>query len=380
MGKIFYKVMSALWQLRKAQPLSIAVMAGLALLTLATPALAIPQEYSITAIGVDNNRAQAEAFAMNYAKTRALYLAAVKMGVVNAEEKIMHLTPEQLAQCLRGATVDKTRREENKTYQLIRVTVAEDQLRAALGQKAAIVASSEPARARSVLLIPALVGNERMWVWEKENTLRAPLSDEILRQSRGIIMLPSGDLQDLRLIDQFNATKVAAEELQPMFERYGAQEIIIASVSPGAEETTNPTKILLHRVTPTEIRNEVIELPPVTAADTPVMRIQAAAKTIASAAVQIASSTADTDREKLAKATKIPVYFVYNTPRELGRMSDAIRKAPSVLQLELPSIALGRVNGIIYLEGDDKTALHASLASKGLIVREQGSDWSIATR
>ena len=143
--------------------------------------------------------------------------------------------------------------------------------------------------------------------------------------------------------------------------------------------TTDPTSILLHRVSAAEVRNEVIELP-TEKADTKAMRIAAGAKAIAAAAVQIASSTADSDREKLEKSTKIPITFVYNTPRDLARMSETIRKAPSVLQLELPAITLTGVKGVIYLEGGDKTALHTHLASKGLVVREQAEGWSVATR
>ena len=369
-----YKARMSLWQLRKA-------IAAAILMAVTTPAMAAPQEYTIMAVGVDVSHTKAEVLAMEYAKARALYMSATKMGVKNAETRILQLAPDQLTQAIRGATVDKTKREGTTTYQLIRVTVAEDRFRAMMGVAAAPDPSSEqPAKSHSILLIPALVGEDRMFVWEKENTLRPQISDEVLRQSRGIIMLAGGDLQDLRLIDKENATKVTSDELKPMFERYGADEIIIASASTSQEDTTDLTHILLHRVTTKEVRNEVIDLPPETKGDSKDMRLKAAAKTIVAATVQIASSTAENDRAKLDNATKIPISFIYNTPRDLARMSAIIRKAPSVLQLEMPSIALGDVKGRIYLEGGDKTALHTYLAARGLVVREKQDGWSVASR
>jgi hypothetical protein len=231
-----------------------------------------------------------------------------------------------------------------------------------------------------VLIIPVTVTAAHTWVWEKENSLRAPLSDELLRQARGTVMLPGGDLQDLRLIDRENATRVTQVDLKPMFERYGAQEIIIAAMSVGPENTTEPTRILLHRVSADKPRDEVIELIPETPEEKIEPRIMNAARAIASAAVQIATSTADDDREKLAKATKIKVKFVYTTPKQLAELSKAIRTAPGVLQLELPTIMLNNVNGTIYLEGSDKAGLKKQLADKGVVIRETGAEWTASAR
>jgi len=203
----------------------------------------------------------------------------------------------------------------------------------------------------------------------------------LLHQAQGMVMLPSGDFQDLRLIDGQNATKVKSDELTPMFARYGVREVIIAAMTVGHEGTMEPTKILLHRVGVKRIREEVIELAPESAEEKTDSRIAAAARAIASAALQIASSADEEIQEKLAAAAKIKLHFVYATPKDLSRMTELIRGAPDVLLLELPTITLSKVHGVIYLGGKkDSAALRTYLVTRGMVIREQGEEWTVSTR
>lgn len=357
-----------------------AIAAFLLSIGASAPAHAIPQEYTIVAMGVDTSRQKASNYAMDYAKKRALFMAAKRLGVVDPEKAIMALKPEVLAQVIRGTTVTKTQRVGEKTYQEIKVTIADEPLKAALGVKGDAAPAAPAGRNHSVLVVPVLVTPQKTWVWEKENTLRAPLSDELLRQAHGLVMLPSGDLEDLRLIDRENAHHLKLDELKPMFERYGVQEVVVASIAVGAAGSEDPTKILLHRVAANNPRDEVIELKPETAEDTTDMRILAAARAIAAATTQIASSTAEDEQDKLAKAAKLPVKFVYTTPKDLAKLTETIRTAPKVLQLELPTIMLNNVSGVIYLEGDDKDALRKYLAAKAIIIRDMGDHWTASAR
>lgn len=345
------------------------------------PALAqaMPQEYSILAVGVDTSRSKAEAYAMDYARKRAVFLAASKMGVSDPAKAITQIKPELMPQIIRGATVQKTQRLGEKTYQQISVTIAEDALRAALNIKDSAAKPQDNVKHHSVLVIPVTVAPERTWVWEKENILRAPLSEELLRQSRGMVMLPSGDLQDLRLIDRENALKIEGEELLPMFERYGAEEILVAAMQLGPEKTIEPTRIILHRVTTKGVRDEALETVPEGENDTVEARTLAAARAIASAATQIASTTEEDPEDKLAKATKIKLRFVYATPKELAKLTESIRKAPGVLRLELPAIMLNNASGLIYLDGE-KTALRKTLAAQGIVIRDLGEEWTASAR
>lgn len=369
--EFLYSKLATVWQSARQ-----GLGAFLCLALLSAPAHALPQEYSITALGVDTSRIKAEAYAMDYALKRAVFLAASKMGISDPSI-LARIPPEKMSQIIRGATVERTERKGDKTYQQIRVTINEDQLRAALKLKAQEAAAEQPIR--SVLVIPVLVGIDKTYVWEKENPLRAPLAEELLRQSHGLIILPSGDLQDLRLIDRENALKVKMDDIAPMFTRYGVKEVVIAAASPGAEGTETATHVVLHRVSPKRLRDELLEIPPANKDEAMAQRVNNAARAVATAAMQIASASDESEEEKLAKATKIPLRLVYATPRELAKLTDTIRHAPGVLKLELPAIMLNNVNGVIYYDGDKET-LRKQLAPKGVVIRDLGKEWTASAR
>ena len=354
---------------------------AMALMLAAPRAHAATQEFTILAVGVDRNSERAADIALDYARKRALYLAIRKLGVAEPDKAAARISPDQMGQIIRGATVLQSKRKAEKTYQEVKVTINELPLRQALSLKdpETPIGEVDASSMRNVLVLPALVTPKKTYVWDKENTLRAPLASELLRQAHGMLSLPSGDLADLRLIDGENVAKVKGDELKPMFERYGVSEIIIALYKAGTPGSEEPDKVILRRLNNFDPHDEALEIPVQVVTDTADIRTQHTAQAIASASVQIASATAQSMRQKLDAATKIKVKFIYAIPKEMGTMSDAIRHAPGVLLLEMPAINLNNVTGTIYLNGD-KTALRKVLAAKGIICRDLGDQWTVSVR
>jgi hypothetical protein len=354
------------------------IAALMLLCVVATGASAAVQEMRVVGVGVDSSSWQAEQIAMDYAKKRAVFLAARKLGARDAKKQIAKFNDETYKEVVRGMNVTQSRRAGEVTYLDVSVTLVDDALRRALklppdGPK------HNDFKMRAVMLLPVYVSTERSYLWEKENILRAPLSGEVRRQSRGGVLLPGGDLQDLRLIDYQNALTVESEELTPMFDRYGTDEVIIAAAKVGAAGTMDATNIVLRRLERHRVRNEVIELTPEAVEETFDMRVNKAAVAIAAAVTQIASSTADRERAMREKAQKVRVRFSYAIPKELARMQEAVRAAPEVMFLDMPSIALARVSGIIYLKGSEE-ALRQALAKQGLVVTAIDDGWQLSVR
>lgn len=341
----------------------------------AFPALAGVQEFTVTGVGVDSFSPTAAEKSVDYAKKRAVFLAATKLGVANAGKAVSKIPPEAMAEIIRGTTIMQTRREKDVTYTQVNVSIVTEALQRAL--KLPEPTPPQPEHTRGVLLLSAYITPSKTYMWQTENILRAPLAEQIQRQARGSVMLSGADLEDLRLVDHENVMDVTAEALKPMFERYGADEILIALMTPGTEGTTEPSGILLRRLKLAETRSEVMQIPPDDAKDPIEKRVAKAATAIAAAATQIAASTSEQDRARIAKATKIPVRFEYATPARLAVTQAIVRTAPKVLLLELPSIALGDVSGAIYLEGD-KAELLVWLTKKGLTITPADEGWKIA--
>ena len=354
--------------------------AGMLVFSLPMAAFATVQDIRVVGVGVDSSSLQAEKNALEYAKKRAVFLAVRKLGVKNASKVAAKFTPEQHQQIVRGANVVQTRREGEITYLEVNVTLVDEALYHALklpndyGK-----AVTAPLDVRGVLVLPVLVGKDRAYVWEKENELREPLADELRRQSQGSVLLAGGDLEDLRLIDYQNALTVDPDELKPMFERYGAEEIIIAILTLSQPGTSDASSMLLRRLTPGNVRNELIEIPVENEAETLKQRMAKAAASIASAVTQIATSTAEREEAMRQKAKKIAVRFSYTTPKELARMQTAVRTSPEVLSLDLPRIALSQVGGTIFIKGDAEK-LREALVMQGIFVTPISDGWRLSVR
>ncbi|MFZ4540603.1 MAG: DUF2066 domain-containing protein [Rickettsiales bacterium] len=356
-------------------------MAGLLLVVTllnTSPATAGTQEIRVVGVGVDNSSLKAEARALEYARKRAVFLATRKLGVQNPAKVVAKFTDQQYGQIIRGSNVVQQRRVGDTTYSEVNITIVDEALRRNL--KLPLYDELTPSTmVRGILLLTVYVGKERAYMWEKENALRAPMSDEIRRQSRGGVLLPGGDLDDLRLIDYQNALTVKSDELKPMFERYGAEEIVIAILTPGTMGTMESSSVLLRRLKPEREHNEVMDIPPSVPEETSDTRLAKSATAIASAVTQIATSTAEREQAIRSKSKKITVRFAYATPKDLAFMEEAVRASPEVFSLDLPSIALAQVGGTIYLQGDDE-ALRQSLTKKGVVVTSINEGWRLSVR
>ncbi len=351
-------------------------------LSITAPAHAAVQQVRVMAVGVDRRADRAEQLAVDYAKMRAVYLTARKLPVEQVTAKVQGFTAEDYKEIVRGVDILQSKRIGERTYASISVSIVDAALRRKLGlsdQSTLEGASDEHSRMRGVLVLPVYVKSGRPYLWEKENALSNPLHDESLRQGQGAVLAPAGDLDDLRLVDYANVLSVTGKELEPMFKRYGAEEIVIAIYTP-PEGGAQPVEesILLRRLTPSATATERVQIPR-TDASTSEARLKQAAMLIGGAVTQIASATAIDDQTRLAKAQQIPIDFAYANPRELARMQNTLRSQSEVLIVKLPAISLGEIDGIAYVEGDAKK-LREKLVKTGIFVTDSGSGWKLSLR
>lgn len=356
-------------------------LAALAALMLwAMPAQASVQEIRVLATGVDRSSARAAEIALDYAKKRAAYLVARKMQVEDAGPKLEKLKPAQWQEIVRGATVIQTKRVQDITYADVTVTIVNEALRRALdvAEPEAPAMSADDA-GRGVLVLPVFIGKTRPFLWEAENRISEPVRDQVLRQARGAVIVPAGDFDDRRLVDYQNALDVTPEQLLPMYDRYGVDEIVVAVVTVGTSKSLTPTSILLRRLgrPPASSKVESMTLKPTSATEPVNERLKNAASAIANAATQIAGATSQLQQAKLKAAPSVPIRFRYTTARDLAAMQEAVRKAPGVLQLVMPAIALNNMTGVLYLTGE-RSAVRQLLVKQGYLITDEGDGWIVS--
>jgi hypothetical protein len=337
------------------------------------------QDVRVLASGIDRSSAKAEQLAISYAKQRAVYLVARKWPLDDPAKQLAKFTREDWNDVVRGATVLQLKRQGDVTYADVTVTVIDSALRSKLGVKAVDVAPTN-GRLRNVLALPVYISDGTVMLWNKENPLRTPLYAELMRQGHGRVMVPSGDLDDLRLIDQNNALTVKTEDMAAMRKRYGADEIVIAIYNAKPTKPTELPSILLRRLDAVGARSEAVPLPAQAKDQKPAARLQQVVRLAAGAIVQIASASGDEERARLLKATKVPVTFQYANPRELAQMQLALRDSPGVLMVEYPAIALGGpIEAIAYYEGEAQK-LREKLSKDAIIVRQKDQRWHLSYR
>ena len=355
----------------------------LAVFAFAAPAQAAVQQLRVTAVGIDRSADKAEDLAIQYAKMRAVYLTARKLPVDQVTAKVERFTEADYREIVRGVNVTRLKRVGERTYADVTVSIVDSALRRKLGlpePSRMEGLGEEPARLRGVLVLPVYVKSTRPYLWEKDNKLRDPLYAETLRQGHGAVLAPAGDLDDLRLIDYANVLTVVGKEIDPMFTRYGVEEIVVAIYTPGVggAEPVEP-RILLRRLTRSTTNAEKVQIPDIMAQSKPDEQLKQAAQLIANAVTQIASATALDERARLAKARQIPIAFAYANPRELARMQDTLRAQSEVLLVKLPSISLKGIDGIAYVEGDVQK-LREKLVKAGIFVTNSGTGWKLSLR
>ncbi len=337
------------------------------------------QEIRVVGVGIDSSSKTAEAIALEYARKRAVFLATRKLGVPEPHKVVAKFKDADYRDIIRGANVTQSRRSGETTYLDVSVTLVDESLRRALKLPPAAEANPADYRMRGVLMLAAFVGKERLYLWEKDNLLRKPLTEEVRRMSRGRVLLPSGDLSDLRLIDYQNAMTVQPDELIPMFDRYGAEEIVIVALRLSDAGTEDASQVIIRRLKRDSARHEILTILPASMEEAVAIRLNKATTAIASAVTQIASATAEHDALLRAKAEKLHVRFSYTIPKDLARMQQAVLESPQVLFLDMPSIALARVGATIYLKGDAE-ALREELVRQGIIVTAINDGWRLSVR
>jgi hypothetical protein len=279
---------------------------------------------------------------------------------------------------IRGYTLVRTQRKDDVTYAEVKVSIVDTPLRKALG----LPEEEDDAtkfRRRGVLILGVFMDGDRPLLWEKRNPLTEPLKTQGLKMGKGAVIMPVGDPEDLRVVDYNNVLTITYEQMKHMLERYGADEVLIAVVTTGLEGTTDATDVLMRRLTNRGVKLERLTVKPLKPTATEQSRVMDAVYTIANTATDLAASVSIEERQELESATKLPLEFSFITMREYGQMQEAIRAYPGLQQLDLPSINLQEVHGMLYYDGNEKK-LRAHLKKYAIFVRPSEDGWTLSLR
>jgi hypothetical protein len=350
-------------------------MAACFLLAAPFRAAATMQEITVTGIGVHEYIEQAQILAADYAKKRALYEIAQKWHVDDLEKKLQRMNAATIAQSVRGSRVLDFKREGNVLYTKTVVTVMDAPLKRAL--KVPVTQNTPAAHGAGVLVIPVFKQGEQLLLWDKKNPLRAPIRRTALTHSNQSVIVPLGDAKDMAEIGTDNILHAKFDAFEGLLTRYAAKEVLVVLFS-APEEESDISRVLVNRIYKGGNKPEILDIKSKKGSAMSA-KYHDIATTVIRIAAERAAATAMEQRKSRAKLTAQKLVFRFTTMGEYGTLTELLRACEIVKDLEVNTIALQEVHGVLYHDNKARE-LRAYFDKKGIKLYEEGDTWVVSLR
>ncbi|MEO3433522.1 DUF2066 domain-containing protein [Inquilinus sp. CAU 1745] len=162
----------------------------------------------------------------------ALGQLAERLGVSQAELDPSSLPPETVARLLQSFQVEEEQTAAGRYIATLTYSFRPEEVRQLLSSRGATFAAppTQPA-----LIIPVYRGESGTRLWDSPNPWLAAWLDFPDGNSLVPVVVPFGDLQDMREVDIDAALSGDTAALETMAQRYGAREVVVAVAEPQGE-------------------------------------------------------------------------------------------------------------------------------------------------
>lgn len=281
--------------------------------------------------------------------------------------KLPSLNSQELDDLIIGINVANERRSSTRYLANITYTFNETQVQSILRGSNA---SYSAAQAEPYLVIPLLVGLEGRKLWGDDNEWANAWRTANLGGALVPMLVPSGDVEDLAVVNADNATTIGWTEYAPMAMRYEASRVLVAqAVHDGANiVVTTSTFTATGRIDQTY----TITPNPTVAEDDAALFARAIAEISAKADAEWKTQTA----ASAGQVGNLDASVTFASLGEWGRIRQALSRTPTVQKLRISGFsAAGALVGITY-QGTPQQ-LQATLAAQGLALTEAGGQWTL---
>ncbi|NWH09040.1 MAG: DUF2066 domain-containing protein [Alphaproteobacteria bacterium] len=281
--------------------------------------------------------------------------------------KIPALSSQQLDDMIVGINVANERRSSTRYLANITYTFNEGQVQSILRGSNA---SYSAAQAEPYLVIPLLVGLEGRKLWGDDNEWANAWRTVNLSGALVPMLVPSGDVEDLAVVNADNATTLGWPEYAPMAIRYEAARVLVAqAVHDGANVVVTTSALSpAGRVDQTY----TITPNPMVAEDDAALFARAIGEISAKADAEWKTQTA----ASAGQVGDLNASVTFASLGEWGRIRQALSRTPTIQNLRISGFsAAGAAIGITY-QGTPQQ-LQATLAAQGLALTETAGQWTL---
>ncbi len=338
------------------------ILIAMALLTLASPGAALADVQGLTVADVP-----AEATAASASEARDIALATGQRDALTQllqrltaaadQPRLPLVTDDMVVSTVQVFEVQSERRSATRYVARLKVTFRRDPVLAILAK--ADVAFTRPSE-RPIVLLPIWRGAAGALLWEESNPWHAAWAARDAGADLVPILVPAGDLQDLRTIQTAQAQAGDPPALTAIAQRYDADTIIVAEAAPAPG--VQALDVTLRRAGPSGVSTttERVDLDP--AITDPALQLAAAANEIAR---RLESGTRDASLVPSGAPGSVAAFIQFGGLPDWLAVRQRLRAVSAITRLEVLSLSTGDARVILHYQGDP-LALAGALAAQGL--------------
>lgn len=336
---------------------------------------AATQEVKVMADIMGDSPVDAQNKAVDYAKKRAFFLTLAKLAPDKADAIAKAMTTEQIYGFIRGYQLTQEKADGNHYLAEYLVTVSADRI-------GRLVVSDDSTatndNAKPVLVLPVLTDGDKTLMWEPENAWRSIWNSVALERGENLLIMPYGDPQDMTITDSATILGYGFSSLKNMAKRYGTNEIVVVRAKIIRDTEPKSIRVTMRRLGEKLDKTKDVSFEVNNEGDAPESLLPTAARDVADQLKEIARLYEGDTLKKLANAKTIGLQVEFRRLGDWVKTQDALRKLPSVIQLDIGSINIQSAQATLYYNGTPET-LEETMKANGLNVATQTTPWVIST-
>lgn len=207
--------------------------------------------YSIDNIVVDSDGKDtddARSKALVQGEIEAFHEFMAKYNPGKAQEVITKTSTADIIQLISGFEVINEKITPNHYHATLRYNFSPQNIHTLLGvpetsQKSA-TGDGLLAKSKGVLVLPVYKEGNVLKLWQEDNKWRTVWYESALESSKGLVVVPLGDLDDRVDVDDTNIDNATSKSLNHMYSRYGVGEIYVLYAFYDKKADPKPTLIV----------------------------------------------------------------------------------------------------------------------------------------
>jgi len=343
-------------------PFLLRILIAVALFAFVSPGMARADVEGLTVADVP-----AEATAASAAVARDIALASGQRDALTQllqrltsaadQPRLPQVTDDMVVSTVQVFEVQSERRSATRYVARLKVTFRREPVLAILAK--ANVAFTRPSE-RPIVLLPVWHGASGALLWEESNPWHTAWAARDAGADLVPILVPAGDLQDLRTIQTAQAQAGDPPALTAIAQRYDADTIIVAEAAPAAGGQA--LNVTLRRAGPSgaSTTTERIDFDP--AITDPALQLAAAANEIAR---RLESGTRDASIVPSGASGTVAAFIQFGGLPDWLAVRQRLRAVSAITRLEVLSLSTADARIILHYQGDP-LALAGALALQGL--------------